>query len=69
MEKLAHLIEDQNRLEKWKSIKLNCNAPDLSPLFVDNVVFFAEARLEQVQVKECVWRFFCMTSGQRGKLC
>lgn len=52
-------------IEKWKAIKASRSGPEISHMMhVDDLLFFAEANLEHVEViKQCVARFD-KTSGQ-----
>ena len=66
MEKLAHLIQSNISSGNWRPIRLNKGGPPLSHLFfADDLIIFAEARLDQVQViKDCL-NAFCDASGQK----
>ena len=66
MEKLAHLIQTHISNGSWRPIRLNKGGPPLSHLFfADDLIIFAEARLDQVQViNECLSNF-CAASGQK----
>ena len=59
MEKLAHLIQSNISSGNWRLIRLNKGGPPLSHLFfADDLIIFAEARLDQVQViKDCLNAF------------
>ena len=66
IERLSHIICQAVHNDDWKAIKLSRHGPELSHLFFANdMVLFAEASVEQIQViMDCLNRF-CMSSGQR----
>ena len=66
IERLSHLINEEVRKGKWKSIRLSRRGPDLSHLFFsDDMMLFAEATENQVQVILDCLSYFCQSSGQR----
>ncbi|XP_054801608.1 uncharacterized protein LOC129305663 [Prosopis cineraria] len=66
IEKLAHLIQEEIVKGNWRPIRLKKDGPLFSHLFfADDLVIFAEATLDQVQViRQCLDRF-CAMSGQK----
>ncbi|KAA3472642.1 non-LTR retrotransposon transposase [Gossypium australe] len=69
MERLSHLITQSLHEKKWKPIKLSRNGPPLTHLFfADDLVLFAEASIEQVDIIKDTMNKFCEASGQRVSL-
>ena len=66
VEKLAHLIQRQVDLGRWRPIRLTKNGLPLSHLFfADDLILFAEIGVDQVEViNECL-SIFCDVSGQK----
>jgi len=66
MERLSHLIEEAIRTRTWQPVFASKGGPPLSHLFfIDDLILFREAMMEQVlAMKHCVDRF-CSSSGQR----
>lgn len=64
MERLSHLINAAVDRGFWKPINLCVRWPFLSHLsFVDDLVLFSEASVEQVEVIKIVVDLFCASSG------
>ncbi|CAN1797784.1 Putative ribonuclease H protein At1g65750 [Linum perenne] len=65
MERLSHLIDEAVSLVRWRPISLAPGGPALSHLFyVDDLIFFSEASIDQAGVViRCLERF-CGASGQ-----
>lgn len=50
----------------WKPVRLNRGGPIISHLaFADDLIFFAEANLEQVELIQSILDVFCQSSGQK----
>ncbi|KAF7830019.1 reverse transcriptase [Senna tora] len=66
MERLAHLIQEKVSRGRWKPIGLGRTGPKVSHLFfADDLILFAEASMNQVEVvKDCI-NNFCISSGQK----
>lgn len=64
MERLTHMIEAAVLEKRWKPVTANRGGPPISNLmFVDDLVLFAEASVDQVQVvKKCLDKI-CDASG------
>ncbi|KAK4283181.1 hypothetical protein QN277_000163 [Acacia crassicarpa] len=75
MEKLAHLIQSEIQAKQWKPIRLSRTGPQISHLFfADDIILFAEASIEQVQVINKCLKTFCDSSGlkvnqQKTRVC
>ena len=73
IEKLAQLISLAVKHKLWEPIQLSRNEPELSHLcFADDLVLFAKASLDQVNVIKGILDLFCKSSGQKvnqGKSC
>lgn len=66
MDRLAHTIDYAISLKKWKHIKLNKRGLCLSHLFfIDDLILFAEADLEQVRVIQTCLNLFCSSPGEK----
>ncbi|KAL4307123.1 uncharacterized protein LOC107605009 [Arachis ipaensis] len=64
MDKLSHLIEDLVASESWKPISVGRQGPKISHLlFADDLLVFAEANEEQIQVVMNCMKTFCEASG------
>ncbi|KAA3482794.1 Retrovirus-related Pol polyprotein LINE-1 [Gossypium australe] len=69
VERLSHLINQALFYKQWKPIKLSCNGPPLTHLFfADDLVLFAEASMEQVDIIKETMTKFCEASGQKVSL-
>ncbi|XP_025635616.1 uncharacterized protein [Arachis hypogaea] len=66
IERLSQLVNAAVDHGFWKPIKLNRDGPKLSHLcFADDLILFAEANLQQVDIiKKCL-KAFCDSSGQK----
>ena len=69
LERIGHIIQPVVDDEKWEPIKLSRYGPNLSHLFfADDLLFFAEASENQIQIiMECL-NLFCSMSGQKVSL-
>ena len=66
IERLGHVICSAVELGSWKPIKLSRNGPHLSHLFfVDDLILFAEALVDQIKVVMDCLDQFCEISGQK----
>ena len=66
MERFAHLISVEVLNRGWKSLTVARKAPKLSHLFfADDLVSFAKASLDQVDIISKVMDNFCLLSGHR----
>ena len=66
MERLAHLIIVEVQNGGWKPLTVAKKEPKLSHLFfVDDLVLFAKASLDQVAIISKVLDNFCLSSGHR----
>nr|KYP71697.1 Retrovirus-related Pol polyprotein LINE-1 [Cajanus cajan] len=66
MEQLFHLITAAIETHHWKPVKLSIDGPPLSHLaFVDDLVLFAEASLDQVEIIQSCLNHFSASSGQK----
>lgn len=66
MERLSCLINSVVEDKTWLPIRLSKNGPHISHLFfADDLILFAEANLDQVEVINNVLSLFCQASGQR----
>lgn len=69
IERLFHLINVAVEQKYWAPIRLSRDGPRLSHLaFEDNLMLFAEASGEQVEVIKMVLDLFCNSSGQKVNL-
>lgn len=66
LEKFSQMITLKVGEGRWKGIKLDSTGPTLSHLcFVDDMVLFSEASIEQLEIIwDCLNRF-CEASGQK----
>ena len=66
VERLSYLIHDALKNGRWKPIRVSRRGPDLSHSFLANdMMLFAEATKNQMQViLECL-SCFCQASGQK----
>lgn len=68
MEKLGHVINLAISNSKWKPIKMEKGGPSLSHLFfVDNLVFFGEASVENAIVMRDILQLFYKYSSHKMK--
>lgn len=68
LERLGHRIQDLVNSGSWKPLVFGRGGygPMSSHIcFVDDLVFFAEANMDQVQVIKQVLQDFCLCSGQK----
>ncbi|PNX94494.1 ribonuclease H, partial [Trifolium pratense] len=66
MDKLSHLIMQEVQEGKWKPMRAGRNGPLISHLmFADDLILFAEANVDQLQVVLNVIDRFCQMSGQQ----
>nr|KYP46734.1 Retrovirus-related Pol polyprotein LINE-1 [Cajanus cajan] len=66
MERLFHLITAAIETHHWKPVKLSRDGPPLSHLaFADDLVLFAEASLDQVEIIQSCLNHFSASSGQK----
>ncbi|KAL4362103.1 hypothetical protein GQ457_04G027190 [Hibiscus cannabinus] len=66
MDHLSQAIESSVIIGRWRSIQLMCRGLSLSHLFfVDNMVLFAEATMEQVGVIQDIVSKVCKVSGHK----
>lgn len=66
MEMLAHRINKAIAQQSWKPFCINEEGPLISHLFfTEDLVLFAEASSDQVEVINKVLEDFCSSSGQR----
>lgn len=66
MERLSRLVSLEVMQKRWKPIRLTRKGPEISHLFfADDLVLFAEASLEQVEVVNSVLNVFCGILGQK----
>ena len=69
IEKLSQLISLAVSHKIWEPITLGRNGPKISYLcFADDLVLFAKASLDQVQVVKGILDLFCNSSGQKVNL-
>lgn len=71
LERLGHKIQDLVNSNIWKPLTFGRGrqGPKLSHIcFSDDLVFFAEANLDQIQVVKQVKNDFCASSGQKVNL-
>lgn len=53
-------------LNSWKPIQLSRGGPKISHLaFADDLLFFAEASIDQAQIIQQTLHNFCLSSGQK----
>ncbi|KAK4267368.1 hypothetical protein QN277_024155 [Acacia crassicarpa] len=75
MEKLAHLIQEATHNGHWKPIRLSRRGPPISHLFfADDIMLFAEASMDQVEIINSCLQSFCASSGlkinyQKTRVC
>lgn len=66
IERLFQLISLPMDHKIWKHVQLFRDGPSISHLaFANDVIFFAKARLEQVQTIQTIFDIFCDNSGQK----
>nr|KYP33913.1 Putative ribonuclease H protein At1g65750 family [Cajanus cajan] len=66
MERLFHLIEIAEKQKLWKPIKLAKKGLPLTYLaFVEDLIFFSEASVEQVEIIKTCLDLFCTSSGMK----
>lgn len=66
IEKLFHLISIAVDQSLWRPIQLSRGGPKISQLaFADDVLFFAEAGMEQILLMKKILDLFCRSSGQK----
>lgn len=64
--RLFHLINVAIEQDLWAPIRLSRGGPKLSHLaFADDLLLFAEASLDQVEIVKTVLNLFCESSGQK----
>ncbi|XP_038688673.1 uncharacterized protein LOC119987842 [Tripterygium wilfordii] len=69
IERLGHIINRAVSQGAWVPIKLSRQGPNLSHLFfADDLVLFAEASIDQMNVVQDCLRTFCAGSGQKVSL-
>nr|KYP48048.1 LINE-1 reverse transcriptase isogeny [Cajanus cajan] len=69
MERLFQLISAAVTSDQWKPIKLSRDGRPLSHLaFADDLVLFAEASINQVEIIKTCLDLFCASSGQKVSL-
>lgn len=66
LEYLIHLINLVVDNKTWKPIQLNKGAPLIPHLaFADDILLFAEASVDQIDVIKIVLNLFCESSGDK----
>lgn len=66
LERLLHLINYVVVHDRWKPIQLSRGGPHLSHLaFADDLLLFAEASVDQINIISFILDIFCQSSGQR----
>nr|KYP65965.1 Putative ribonuclease H protein At1g65750 family [Cajanus cajan] len=66
MERLFHLIDITVTQQLWKPIRLSRGGPSLTHLaFADDLILFAEANMNQVEIIQSCLNHFCSSSGQK----
>lgn len=66
MERLSHIIYVEVKNKMWEPIQLGKRCPLLSHLdFVDDLILFVEASMDQVEVINDYLDFFCESSMGR----
>jgi hypothetical protein len=66
MDKLSHLITQAVHETKWKPMRAGRNGPLISHLmFADDLILFAEANVDQMNVVLNIIDQFCQLSGQK----
>lgn len=66
IERLFHLISIAVDRKDWCPISLSRGGPKISHLaFADDLILFAEANLQQVQVIQVILEKFCASSGKK----
>ncbi|OMO83955.1 reverse transcriptase [Corchorus olitorius] len=69
LEKLGHLIDEEVRLNRWKSLQITQRGPSLSHVcFADDLVLFGEASFTQLDLMMKVLNDFCEASGEKVSL-
>nr|KYP49860.1 Putative ribonuclease H protein At1g65750 family [Cajanus cajan] len=69
MERLFHIIEVVVSQKLWKPISLSKQGLSLSHLtFVDDLILFSKASLDQVEVIQSCLELFCKSLGQKVSL-
>ena len=66
MERLSHLIEREVQLGHWKPTRASRNGPPITNLaFVDDLILFGEASVEQAEIMMTCLNQFCEASGSK----
>ena len=66
MERLTHLIEREVQLGGWKPVRASRNGPQISTLaFVDDLILFGEASVDQAEIMMKCLATFCGASGSK----
>nr|KYP56524.1 Putative ribonuclease H protein At1g65750 family [Cajanus cajan] len=66
MERLFHLIEIAVNHQLWKPIRISRGGPKIAHLaFADDLLLFAEASVDQVEIIQTCLDLFCSSSGQK----
>jgi hypothetical protein len=66
MDKLSHLISHEVHVGEWKPMKAGITGPLISHLmFADDLILFAEASAQQLNVVLNILGRFCQMSGQQ----
>ena len=69
VERLSHIINQAVEAKRWKPILVGRQGADLSHLFfIDDIVLFVEASVEQILVIRACLDVFCEALGQRVNL-
>ena len=64
IERLRHLIKNAVTAREWRTIRLSSYGPELSHLlFADDLILFAEASMEQLNVIRNCLNLFMRCSG------
>lgn len=64
MERLSHMIQEEVDKGRWVGLKLVRNGLLITHLFfVDDMVLFTEASVEQLTIVKSCLDCFCMSSG------
>lgn len=65
IERLGHIINERVQNDRWRPIRVGRDGHMISQLmFADNLLLFAEASVEQMQVIKAAIEIFCNASGQ-----
>ena len=66
MEKFAHLIQTEVEEDNWKPFRLKKSGTCISHLFfVDDLMLFAEADMDQAAITKVCLDDFCAASGEK----